>query len=152
IDRLRRRIRWHGRKSVFYVPERAEIFERISVQSIWNMDVLNPKKRLLIASAEKFPEAFATFTPDEVERPGWLRVHTHINEVLPGHVAPGLFWDHRGNRTVFQDMPLSLLGAIYLQFAHAVAGNRPSRRCEVCGRSFELDPAKTRADRRTCSN
>jgi hypothetical protein len=151
-DRLRRRIRWHGKKSVSYVPARADVFETFPFQSIWNVENLDHKKRFLIGSAEKNPEAFATFTPGEVDRPAWLRIHSQINEVLPANVAPGLFWDHRGSRTVFQDMPLSLLGAIYLQLANAVAGNRPSRRCEVCGRWFELDPAKTRADRRMCSN
>jgi hypothetical protein len=108
--------------------------------------------RFLIASKDNNPEAFSTFTPGEVVRPALLRVNEHINQVLPGQTAPGLFWDPRGRRTVFQDMPLSLLGAIYLQLAHAVAGNRPSRRCEVCRRWFELDPTRTRADRRTCSN
>src|SRR5262249_28052326 len=110
------------------------------------------RNRLVIASAKKNPAAFSTFKPGEVDRPALLRVIEHVNEVLSDNTAPGLFWDHRSNRTVFQDMPRSLLGAIYLQLAHAVAGSRPSRRCEVCGRWFELDPAKTRADRRTCSN
>jgi hypothetical protein len=60
-------------------------------------------------------------------------------------------WDYTSNRIVLADTPLSLLGAIYLQFILAVNRDTPSRRCESCGRWFEVAPDKSRADRTTCS-
>jgi hypothetical protein len=155
-DKLRRKIRWEGRRAVHYVPTRADVFEYVSGDTLSEMlsapAVTDPESRFLIASAEKNPEAFSKLEPGERVRPALLRVIEHVNRELPGHTAPGLFWNHQADQIVFQEMPLSLLGAIYLQLAHAVARNRSSRRCEVCSRWFELDPAKTRVDRRTCSN
>jgi hypothetical protein len=155
-DKLRRKVRWQGKGEVRYVPTRENVFDYLPPGTLsgtlTNPAVTNPENRFLIASAEKNAEAFETLKPGEVVGPALLRVNEQVNLELPGCAAPGLFWDHKLNRVVFQDRPLSLLGAIYLQLAHAVAGNRPSRRCEVCRRWFELDPAKTRADRRTCSN
>ena len=45
-----------------------------------------------------------------------------------------------------------LLPALWLQFAIAVAEDKQYRRCEVCGRAFELSPGANRADRRSCSD
>ena len=54
-------------------------------------------------------------------------------------------------RIVLDYQPISLLGAIYLQFALAINQETPARRCGACGRWFEVAPDRSRADRTTCS-
>lgn len=58
-----------------------------------------------------------------------------------------------------KDRPLALqivagtqLGALWLQFAQAVDGDRDYRSCATCGQWFELDPAIARTNRRYCSD
>jgi hypothetical protein len=60
-------------------------------------------------------------------------------------------WDASCGRVVLQNTPLSLLGAIYLQFVLAINNVTSSRRCEACGRWFEVAPDRSRSDRTTCS-
>jgi hypothetical protein len=90
-------------------------------------------------------------------RPATLFVHQLIHGHLWGEVGPQLVWDGKRNRTVRQDTPRSLLGAIYLGFAQEVMSLRKPAKCRVCGRWFELSPVpgrsyrQTRSDRATCS-
>jgi hypothetical protein len=49
-------------------------------------------------------------------------------------------------------IPPSLWHAMYFQFADAIHGNKRYKRCEGCGRWFELSPSVNRADRLTCSD
>jgi hypothetical protein len=49
-------------------------------------------------------------------------------------------------------VPVSLLGALYLQFAFAVGGSKDYQQCARCGKWFELTPGVNRADRLFCSD
>jgi hypothetical protein len=90
-------------------------------------------------------------------RPATLFVHQLIHAHLWMEVGPRLVWDGKRNRTVRQDTPRSLLGAICLSFAQEVMSLRKPGKCRVCGRWFELSPVpgrsyrQTRSDRATCS-
>jgi hypothetical protein len=94
----------------------------------------------------------------DLVRPAVIFVHYLIHENLWHEVGPVLVWDYKRNRTVRQDMPRSLLGAIYLSFAQEVMFQRKPRQCPVCGMWFELSPVagrslrRTRSDRETCSS
>jgi hypothetical protein len=88
----------------------------------------------------------------DVRIPTTLFVLGLINERLPALVGPCLFYDHKRHRAVRQDMPLSLLGAIYLQFASAVLEQTVPRTCPTCGRWFDVAPGTSRADRIFCSS
>ena len=48
--------------------------------------------------------------------------------------------------------PHSLLGALWFQFADAVAGLKDYRRCEVCNTPFEVSPDVNRISRSYCDN
>ncbi len=48
--------------------------------------------------------------------------------------------------------PRNLIGALWLQFALSISGNKSYRPCEVCSRSMEMSPDVNRADRRYCSD
>jgi hypothetical protein len=93
--------------------------------------------------------------------PALLFVQNHVNGELAQGAAPQLVWsarrlgaDPKDKRpgAVLQDVPLHLMGAVYVQFAQAVHAERESRRCAECGRWFELAEELTRSDRQTCSN
>lgn len=47
--------------------------------------------------------------------------------------------------------PVNLLGAMWLQLARAVSGNKAFRECGRCGKPFELSPDRTRKSRKYCS-
>lgn len=49
-------------------------------------------------------------------------------------------------------VPHTLLDAIWLQFAQAVAANHDFRRCDECLKWFEIAPGKGRPEKRFCSN
>jgi hypothetical protein len=61
-----------------------------------------------------------------------------------------LLKDRRRGGLTIQIMPENLLGAIWLQFAEAVSGNKKYRACATCGRWYELSPDKARADSVYC--
>lgn len=105
--------------------------------------------------------------------------HTAGDDVAPGwtggvveqgwQLLQDMFWRHlvmsagrvaaRIDMQPAPDRPLalrivsdSLLGALWLQFALAVDGDREYRSCETCGQFFELNPATARTNRRYCSD
>jgi hypothetical protein len=51
-----------------------------------------------------------------------------------------------------QVIPKSLLGALWLQFALAVGGNKKYRACGTCGQWFELSPDIARTTKHFCSD
>jgi hypothetical protein len=70
--------------------------------------------------------------------------------------VPCLVWDAKKQQPSLRVRPSSLWGAIMVQFAQAVAGDKKHRRCPVCGRWFELGQPdesgrQSRADKLTCS-
>jgi hypothetical protein len=50
-----------------------------------------------------------------------------------------------------QFAPSTLAQALWLQFAEAVCQDKDFRKCEVCGKPFELSPGVARTNRRLCS-
>src|SRR5262249_44706185 len=64
-----------------------------------------------------------------------------VPEVVPGPANKGM---------VFHLRPASLLGAMWLQFADAVTGNKTVKPCETCGQWFVVAPRQRRADAKYC--
>jgi hypothetical protein len=94
------------------------------------------------------------FNPHHPEDPvhlGMVWVLRSLAAGMENLVALRPRWVALPGRAVLQEIPLSLLGAIYLQFAQAVNQDTPARRCEACGRWFEVAPDRSRVDRTTCS-
>jgi hypothetical protein len=85
-------------------------------------------------------------------QPALKFVENKLNDFMEGLVSPHLRWDCAGKRPDLQLTPHNLLGAIYLQFALAVDGNKDYRQCPSCGKWFELSTHGARADRLTCSD
>jgi hypothetical protein len=59
--------------------------------------------------------------------------------------------DRKLGGLALQVKPRSLLAALWLQFARAVAGNKQYRACRTCGQPYELDPKIARKSRQYCS-
>ena len=103
------------------------------------------------------------FRPGDLLQPARYALQREINKRLdrtrtvpqliwcPGDMLEeGTFEPDGIQRVVFQ--PSSLLAAMWLQFAQAVTGEFQLRRCEVCGKYFQLGPGGRRADAITCGD
>lgn len=103
-----------------------------------------------IASEEVYPHIFERFERGNVILPAWYHLQREMNKNLQEQVSPRLLWHEEDLRLFF--WPKDLLGAIWLQFAQAVSGNRKYRSCAECGTVFELSPQSARRNRIYCSD
>jgi hypothetical protein len=73
-----------------------------------------------------------------------------VNAYLKKHASPQV---HRpvGEAFQFFTMPQNLLGALWLQFARSLSGNRTYKQCQQCNGWFEHSPQKHRRERFVCS-
>lgn len=68
-----------------------------------------------------------------------------------GRVESRFVYDGRDRRAEWITTPLDLLGAMWLQFADAVAAGKQVRQCPVCSDWFAVAPKHARADKLHCS-
>jgi hypothetical protein len=78
-------------------------------------------------------------------------VQDKVNARLEGQVSARLVCDAKRNRATLRLVPDSLLGALWLLFGEAVAGDKGFRRCDQCGLWFELGLPGGRRSRLFCS-
>jgi hypothetical protein len=99
------------------------------------------------------PPVLDLFKPDDVLMPASFLVQRWINDYLK-QASPQLRYDLDRGKRVLQIIPDSLLGAMWLQFAQAIDGNRKHRACKECGRWFEISTEETglRVNRVFCSD
>lgn len=96
---------------------------------------------------------FSQVRQGDTLRPAWLALLAIINVELSRHSCAGQVSDATTSDAYgaeFAVQPEGLLGALWLQFARAVADNPEFRRCEECGGDFEITGDK-RADARFCT-
>jgi hypothetical protein len=108
-------------------------------------------RRAWIATSTAHPELLQQFSSGDVVQPARYYVQRGVNEYLQGHVSARLLWADRRTRLDLCFVPESLKDALWLQFAHAIAGNKDYRPCVECATWFELSPKVARADKRYCS-
>jgi hypothetical protein len=94
---------------------------------------------------------WGSLQPGDVLMPARFFLQQTVNGHLEEEVTPGLVWDPGQERLVYQSTPRSLLGAMWLQFARAVSGDKQYRRCQECGRWYEVSREAARAHRIFCS-
>lgn len=105
-----------------------------------------------IASETANPETLARFQPGDVVLPAWYALQRFVNKKLAEHGAvPKMLWHihPRKSELEMHFVPQSLIGAMWLQFAHGITGNKEYRQCEQCGRWFEV-AAEVRQDGKFC--
>jgi hypothetical protein len=105
-----------------------------------------------IASDVFAPHLLERFETGDLIKPAFYYVQTVINRALSGTVSPRLLWSEDRSRLELHPYPESLCGALWFQFARAVANDTRFRRCRVCGTWFELSARTARSDKIYCSN
>ncbi len=106
----------------------------------------------LIASEIHRPELFGDFTRGDHVGPALHALQREINKTFEKHPAnPRLLWDPDYKRMSLYLAPTTLLGALWLQFAQAIEGNKQYRQCEQCRRWFEVG-AQVREDAKFCQS
>jgi hypothetical protein len=85
-----------------------------------------------------------------------MGVHHYLahqfREATKGLLEARIVWDEKQQRPLPKIVPLSLLGAMCLQLAHAVGEDKEYQQCSHCKKWFELAPGLNRADRQFCSD
>jgi hypothetical protein len=133
--------RWEGTDTVLYLrPE----------DSPPGIDVGWGERAVVLTSPGRRPELLASFTPGDLVGPARFRLHMSVNSGMAGRVGLKLL-RQEDSQDVLDVLPDSLLSALWLQLALAIAGNKDYRRCYQCGRPFELAPDVNRTSRFTCS-
>lgn len=84
------------------------------------------------------PPAGLEFQEGKVLLPASLQVQRQINAALEEWASPRVVYDLDIGRMVLRIVPKNLLGALWLQLADAVTGNKEYRSCIECGRWFGL--------------
>lgn len=100
------------------------------------------------------PEEVATQAPGvDLVKAAYIYIAALSNERLGEHTAPRLLYSPKKQRPLVFLMPRNLLGALWLQFAKAVEGNKVYHRCQGpgCGQWYEVDPDKNRTSKLFCS-
>ena len=105
-----------------------------------------------IATPQRYSRRLRFMRTGDVVRPALFYIQETINQHLDGRVSPGLLWDPKHERMSLYIMPESLIGALWLQFARAVDGNKKYERCAECKTWFEVSPDTFRTNRRYCKN
>ena len=115
------------------------------------LGIVKPCRRFrLIASEDRRPELFGDFTRGDYVGPALRALQLEINDILQKHPTdPCLLWDPKKQRMGLYMSPTTLRGAIWLQFAQAIQGNKLHRQCEQCRRWFEVG-AQVREDAKFC--
>jgi hypothetical protein len=105
-----------------------------------------------VSAPEHYPERF-----EQIERHGLARAAMYIvqdlvNEGLRARVHEQMQWDEALERPMIRITPINLIGAMWLQLASAVQGDREYGQCSVCNGWFEVSPGSGRPDKRYCSD
>ena len=140
-------IRWKGKSVPGSEPwPRTEVFYR-GPRSRFEKAETFP-----IASEAVNPETLGRFQQGDAVQPAWYALQRIVNRKLTQHGAvPKLLWRiaPRKSELEMHFVPQSLIGALWLQFAHGITGNKEYRQCEQCGRWFEV-AAEVRQDGKFC--
>jgi hypothetical protein len=104
----------------------------------------------LIASPNS-PELLARFTHGDLVGPAMYVLQRAVNQMLDQGVAPQMLPNASG-QPVIRLSPKSLIGALWLQFAKAIEGNRVYRQCQNCMEWLEVGGKRSaRSDKKFCN-
>jgi hypothetical protein len=112
------------------------------------------KRAKLIAGLGATPERFEKLQRGDLLSPALMALQDQLNERFgdrPSATIPRLIMTVNGDLQLVLRSS-SLLAALWLQFAQAVAGNYQLQVCQGCGRYFQVGAgAAKRADATTCT-
>jgi hypothetical protein len=101
---------------------------------------------------ERYAGLASLITPGEVSRPALFVVQKLVNEQLWIHAGPSLLYEPSKDHLNLRIVPKNLLGALWLEFARGIDGNKDYRKCRECGRWFEISLEAGRPTKFFCSN
>ncbi|MFC1628424.1 hypothetical protein ACFL3H_04865 [Gemmatimonadota bacterium] len=84
------------------------------------------------------------FQTGDLIQPAWNQLSKEINRGIEDRVLPALLWDSSYSRMILMLEPNSLIGAMWLQFAHAVSGEQEYRRCLTCDKWIAINSQQSR--------
>ncbi len=161
IQRLQRSVELYDwtREGDLEALERFIVWEddRVSYQSHpdWNGSQEIPTDRPIafstIASSDIHHDRLDRFERGDLIKPALFYIQKEINDRLNEETRLRLLWDPEEAELVNCAVPSSLLGAIWLQFALSVERGSSFRRCQECGKWFEVSPKTGRSDKLFCS-
>ncbi len=162
-ENLASRIRWDGPNTVvFHAPEiqtfrltdpLSEITDTEHVVSDPLTGLTNYRDAAYtIASDRCYPDRLRKFSRGEVLGPARDCVQDFVNLSLKARVSPRLEESAPATRPQIRLVPHGLIGALWLQLAQSIDGDRDYRRCSECLTWFEIAPGSGREDKRYCSN
>ena len=108
----------------------------------------------MIASNSSHREMLARFRTGDVLLPAKAYLGAQLDAFLfdaVREVPHAMSWDARREHPVLSYCCLTLMSAVWLQFAIVVNENLSYRRCRDCGTWFEVAPRAARASRQFCS-
>jgi hypothetical protein len=142
---------WRG--AIQRMKQALQLWELIRAEDNQELGRLLKKVRLPYApgplvSGTPFPYGSGGGFPGETPNPridmtdiltaARLLLGVWMGHSLQRQVSPRPLWDPQEERYVIRILPLTLQGAIWWQFARAVAGEIQFRKCKVCGELIEI--------------
>ena len=95
-------------------------------------------RRKSIISSEERPEEWAVLRDKDVNKAAnWFLAKT-IYRYTSRHTDTRLEWNPIEKRMTRDQVPIDLLGAMWLQFETAITGEKEYRNCPACGSFFEV--------------
>jgi hypothetical protein len=120
---------------------------------IYELQTDDVVEKELIVSKQERPQLFALLKKANLREILRWYLELSIDKRLAAHeVKVRLLRDSASGRVGLRVVPQSLIGFLWLQFAKAVEGNKSYRRCEDCGKWFELGGQSSRSDKRFCTD
>jgi len=129
---------------------------RLSSRIYWHGAAVSYKKAgayELIASEKTSPEVLERFSTGDIVQPALYLLQRRVNAQLAQHgVSPRLLWDSGEGKLVMRLGANSLIGALWLQFARAIEGNKDYKQCQNCRDWMEVGGNRTaRSDKKFCT-
>ncbi len=110
------------------------------------------EQRILLASQDLHPEVLRRCVgPGDLVQPALHRVNQLVNKSLDDHTRPQLRYAPNRREGLYL-VPKNLIGALWLQLAWTVAGEKEYRQCLQCNAWFEISKSAHRSNRRYCTD
>jgi hypothetical protein len=139
-------VRWHGEEIIHTFPPLKGPHRPMDEESGWRL-----RGRRVMQNRHRNGEPLNR--RGDLVGPARQFVTTAVDLELKSKVETRLRWDARTGMPGLVQRTMSLVGAVWLQFALVVGGGTPPRRCPACRRWFVVGAdAPNRIDRQTCSD
>ncbi len=98
------------------------------------------------------PELMSYLGNRKLQRPALYLIQYILNDKINQRINPELSFDDNGRKLNFSIVPKTLIGALWLQCAQAISGNKEYSTCKTCSSWFELAPHVKNKGKIYCSD